>query len=164
MCFIIHGMKKTSLLIISSFLFVACSSTEKQNSQVNNNSTTSNTNKLAITTNPSLYPANPPIVVSSTQLAEEYSTDAKKADDKYKFKTLEVTGKVKNVPAGGDLIVELEGSQTNNTSIPSIKCHFFADDIQNIGKIAKDQQITVLSICYGKTENQSISLESCTFK
>lgn len=99
--------------------------------------------------------------VSASELFQDYKSNEVAADEKYKGKTLEVTGTVHSI--GKDILntiyVTLEGG--GRFEIMSVQCYFSDKYKSEAARLSKGQMITVRGRCEGKFGN--VQIKKCEF-
>jgi hypothetical protein len=113
---------------------------------------------LACSTQRSTTPApdsssGPPVSVSSATLINEYEDNEVSADDRYKGKTLRVSGTVDNIAKDimDSMYVTLKGDK--EYGITSVQCYFADDQKSALSRLKKGQQVTIVGRCDGKFGN-----------
>ena len=108
----------------------------------------------------------PDISLTSSELYNAYEANEVAADNKYKDKILEVTGKVskiyKNPIKDDEIIVKLNGLKDNEYEIMGIDCHFDSSHTEEAANLSEGQKITIIGKC--KKEIIGIDLNECTIK
>jgi hypothetical protein len=91
----------------------------------------------------------------------EYDANEVAADAKYKGKTLEVTGNVKEIGKGvfGGQFVAMTLSK--NQFMASVRCEFPKSAEGELSKLSKGQRVTIRGKCEGFTLD-TVHLEGCT--
>ena len=152
--------KINSVVIAAAFFFlsIACSNADKT-VKTNLNST-----NIAAETAPrnEAAPNAPPVAVKATDLTIAYDENELAADDKYKGKTLQVSGKVSNIAETlGKYTVQLEGHKKNGIGLLSVMCKFEQSEKESITKLKKGQAVTLTGIGDGKTLGFYVGLNEC---
>lgn len=103
----------------------------------------------------------PPIVISANDLVKAYEDNAVAADEKYRYKMLQVRGTVNSVSRDvtGNPYLSLAGG---NYALDAITCHFSDDQANQLAQLKKGQQVTVVGYCNGKPA--FINLNDCSLK
>jgi hypothetical protein len=152
---------KINLVVIAAaffFLSIACSNADKT-VKTNLNST-----NIAAETAPrnEATPNAPPVAVKATDLTAAYDENELAADDKYKGKTLQVSGKVSNIAETlGKYTVQLEGHKKNGIGLLNVMCSFKESEKESIGKLKKGQTVTLTGVGDGKTLGFYVGLNEC---
>lgn len=136
-----------SLLIIALFVALAAGS---------GSSTSTTADKKAET-------AAPPVAaveVTSQQLCADYDANEISADEKYKGKTLKITGTVDNIAK--DLTDTMYVTLTSGQPLTRTQCYFDDSAKDQLGKLTKGQALTVEGKCNGKMMN--ILIKECVIK
>ena len=106
-------------------------------------------------------PPNPSISVSAEQLISEYKDNEIAADQKYKGKLIQVTGRVDHV--GKDIVdsmyVTVKGK--GKYEFVTVQCFFDDSWATRLSYLSEDYPITVQGTCDGKFGN--VLLKSCEF-
>jgi len=109
-------------------------------------------------------PEEPPMQVTSNKLVEDYTANEVSADAKYKDKTLEITGTIKDI--GKDFLdtpyivfFYQEYSIVNN-----VQCMFAKSDSSELENLAKGQKITVIGDLSGIPGVGNILVRNCKIK
>lgn len=106
-------------------------------------------------------PTEPPIAITSLALASAYDENEVAADDKFKGKTLLVSGVVESIDTVlGSTSVTLKGK---SLSIVSVQCTF--EDVSNspeIRQLKRGGKATLQGVCDGKGLN--VELLKCAIK
>lgn len=93
------------------------------------------------------------IPVKSSELYEAYQANEVAADQKYKDKVLEISGKVISIKANSiddsEIIVNLNGLIDNEYEIMGIRCCFDASHATDAASLSKGQSIKIKGICEG---------------
>ena len=98
------------------------------------------------------------IPVKSSVLYEAYEANEVAADQKYKDKVLEISGKVISIDKSlGDIIVALNGLIDNEYEIMGIRCRFDASHAAEAASLSKGQSIKIKGICEGTILGVNIS-------
>ena len=93
--------------------------------------------------------------VDAAQLSQDYKDNEVAANEKYKGKTLVVTGKVYRITTKD---VELKG-----VSFYRIQCRIGADDTDKVKKYKAGQELTIKGVCEGKA-SLGVALTKCKFE
>lgn len=154
---------KLNLFLISCaglFLVLACSNTSNITKPTTNTAiatTTNSTQDVAI--------SEKPIIIKADALTKEYDENEIAADEKYKSKTLEISGKVSNIAETlGKLTVQLEGHKQNGMNLVSVMCNFDESEKATVSKLKKGQQTTLIGTGDGKTLGFYVGLNQCKIK
>jgi|SRR5579883_384962 len=101
----------------------------------------------------------PAISITAVELYDDYDTNERQADAKYKGKVLEITGKVVRVTdLGFDFTVELEGDETNRGC--TVKCEFHNEQRHALVAIKAKQTVKIRGRCRWKL-NRTVYVEDC---
>lgn len=143
---------------LSICVFIALGCTPQSNTSTSN-TTAANTNQSN-----SSAPASStekPIQVQAKALTKEYDDNELAADQKYKGKTLEVSGKVSNIAETlGQITAQLEG----HTFTKSVMCSFDASEKDNVMKLKKGQIAVFVGTGDGSTGGLYVGLQNCKIK
>jgi uncharacterized protein YoxC len=87
------------------------------------------------------------IQIEAKKLMEEYRGNQLKADIQYKDKTLQITGKVKQVKKNwsNEYYIEVEG----DSIVYTVDVYVQSSELSKIGNLNSGQTITVVGICKG---------------
>lgn len=111
-------------------------------------------------------PLKPEFKLTADQLLEDYRKNQIGADQKYKDKLIEVTGKVASIgkmPLAGYTI---DLASSNEGDLSGVKCILDKDDKTSEGKAGKlkeGDQVTLAGRCEGKAGGQFLYLRYCYF-
>lgn len=120
-------------------------------------SRTPTSNNSDSTSTPVTENAKGEITISVGDLYNEYKADKAAADNKYKGKTLVVTGNYKQLSVSRSILLI-----SDKKDVLGVQC-LFKDDQQNRVKSLSDgQTITVKGVCYGRVGN--ILLQDCSIQ
>lgn len=91
--------------------------------------------------------------ISSHNLIEAYKANEISADDKFKDKLLEVTGKIRDIKKGllGEYYVTLKSNK--QFEFKSVQCFFSKEHKKKLMKLKKNQSITIIGKCTGLMGN-----------
>lgn len=131
--------------------------------KTNNKKGASKSEESSTTAPDSETPPEISVKISSVELFGEYSDNEVAADEKYKNKWLEVSGKITEF--GKDVLtdepyVELSSGK-NDMDLTSVKCTFRDEHASDIAKMKKGQKVTVRGQCAGMTIKISVDLHYC---
>jgi hypothetical protein len=108
----------------------------------------------------------PTLSVTSTDLYQAYEANEVSADNTYKGKKLEITGKVisiqKNPIDENEIIVKLNGLKDNEYEIMGVSCHFDGSNTNETAKLSKGEKITIIGLCDGSL--MGVKLKECSLK
>ncbi len=99
----------------------------------------------------------PSLKVSAIKLYADYEANGVAADEKYKDKVLQVTGKITAIDR--DIMDKIYVTLKGNQYFGDVQCFFAEDHIQTAMKLSKGQKITVKGQCNGKMMN--VLLKGC---
>ncbi|HEY1377412.1 MAG TPA: hypothetical protein VGF55_11495 [Gemmataceae bacterium] len=111
-------------------------------------------------------PAKPVAKLTADELADEYKKNQIGADQKYKDKLIQVTGKVSDIgklPLAGYYI---DLASSGEGDLFGIKCILDKDDKaaeEKAGKLKAGDTITIAGRCEGKAAGQALYLRYCYF-
>jgi hypothetical protein len=138
-------MKNLFFIASALFLVLGCGQTEKPNQTQN--------------------PVAAPVAIKADVLTREYKDNELAADEKYKNKVLEVSGKISNIAeVMGNITVDLEGHKENGVNIISVQCSFPQSEKPNLTKLKTGQNITFQGTNEGMTLNLYVGLADCKIK
>ena len=102
--------------------------------------------------------------VKAGDLLKEYGTNAIGADNKYKGKRLQVTGKFQSVNRmlGVGYIVQLTGEDTDELNTAFIQCTVHESAKEDVGKMQPGQIVTLEGTCDGMLIPGQLKLSQCT--
>jgi hypothetical protein len=103
-----------------------------------------------------------PIAVSARQLVEEYKDNEVRANDKYRWKILQVSGtihQIRDAPNGRQVIVELKPG-TELLVLDTVMCSFNQSDREAVSQLSKGNELTVEGLCEGKVLF-GVGLQNC---
>lgn len=122
------------------------------------NSRTPTNNNSDSTSTPVTENAKGEITISAGDLYNDYKADKAAADNKYKGKTLIVTGNYKKLSVSRSILL----TSGNQRDVLGVQC-LFRDDQQNrFNSLSDGQTITVKGVCYGRVGN--ILLQECSIQ
>jgi hypothetical protein len=103
----------------------------------------------------------PAIKISASQLFQEYENNEVAADEKYKGKSLEVSGRVGSI--GKDFLdtIYVAISRGGEFEIFHVQCFFEDKYKQEAASLSKGQQVIIRGRCEGKMGN--VMLKRCEF-
>ncbi len=96
--------------------------------------------------------------MSASELFSEYDQNEVAADEKYKNKTIAVTGTIDDI---GKDIMDDPYLSLGIGYLQSVNCYFSDENKSIISKVSKGEKITIIGVCKGKTLNISVSLHDC---
>ena len=94
------------------------------------------------------------IKVDANKLLEEYNNNSVAADDAYKGKTLQVTGKIYSIEDG---YIKIESSDSWEFS----NVHAYYASSENVTSLSKGDQVTVIGTCKGEEIFGDVKLSDC---
>jgi len=102
----------------------------------------------------------PEVTAKVSELEKDYSDNPIAADKKYKGKTIELTGTIKEIgrvkmSSSSFISFEVEGKAT-------VLAHFLKDNEALILKVKKGDRITVVGHCAGKTNDGDLWISRCS--
>lgn len=137
------------------FAVLACGQSSETN-QVNSLSST------AVNASPSDLPS---VKVTATDLTKAYKANELAADEKYRGKSLEVSGKVTSIQeVMGSIQVDIEGFKENGINIVSVKCTFPDSEKAVVAKLVSGKNATLVGTGDGMTLNLYVGLTHCRVK
>lgn len=104
------------------------------------------------------YVINADIEISAVKLFRDYDANEVAADEKYKGKTLAVTGIIGGI--GNDVFNDPYIS-LNIDILQDVNCYFDEDNKSVISKLRKGQKVTIIGVCKGKSLNIMVRLSDC---
>lgn len=117
------------------------------------NTTSNNTNTSSGTPTQVEQPKEEVVKVTATKLAEDYDNNEVAADQKYKGKTLEITGTLKSIEVMlGSQFITIEGNQI----FSDIQCFFDKSKESELAALQKNRSITVRGRVDGKSLNVGV--------
>jgi hypothetical protein len=128
-----------SLIAVAGFLTIAYGSDDEKTTEIAISSET------------------PSLKVSAIKLYADYEANGVAADEKYKDKVLQVTGKITTIDR--DIMDKIYITLKGNQYFGDVQCFFAEDHIQTAMKLSKGQKITVKGKCNGKMMN--VLLKGC---
>lgn len=99
----------------------------------------------------------PPIEIPVNDLVRAYTNNEVAADEKYKGRTLKVTGNIDTI--GKDIVDSPYVTFESVSIIPTVQCMFGSKDIKELAGVRKGQRLTVKGRCDGKFGN--VILREC---
>ncbi len=101
-----------------------------------------------------------PLVVKATEVAKNYQANEIAADRRFKGKVVQITGQVKRVHKKRaiscvDFMTGLE------LSLLSIECQFDAKSSDDLGKLTKGQEVTIVGKVVGKGLFSTVEIKEC---
>lgn len=112
------------------------------------------------TTTANVTPAGPPIVVTTTQLAQKYKENELAADNEYRGKPLEVTGKVKEIKEIlSSISVDLEAP-----NYMTVSCSFPSERREQAAALKAKQAATLVGVGDGLFASTIIQIDDCRVK
>lgn len=101
-----------------------------------------------------------PLVVKATEVAKSYQANEIAADRMFKDKVVQITGQVKRVHKKRaiscvDLVTGL------GLSLLSIECQFDAKSSDDLGKLTKGQEVTIVGTVNGKGLFSTVEIKEC---
>ncbi len=104
----------------------------------------------------------PVVKVTPKQLMADYAANEVSGDDKYKGKTLELTGKAESISKDfvGNVYINLESGEPMKT----IQVYFNSEDTKKISELKSGQTVTVQGRCEGMILNLSVVLRDAVLK
>jgi hypothetical protein len=108
----------------------------------------------------------PDHTVTADQLLDDYRKNQIGADQKYKDKTVQISGKVASIgkmPLAG-YTIDLQSS--NEGDIAGVKCILLPNDKpteEKAGKLKEGDSVTLIGKCEGKAAGQFLYLKFCYF-
>lgn len=145
---------KNLILILAIFgaLILGCSAPQ------NSPKTETKTNETKAS--PAAVPDEKPIEIKAADLVKAYKENELAADDKFKDKKLQVTGRVQNIADTlGSLTVSLTGQ-----SFVTVMCRLSADSKDAAKKLKTGQTVTIIGTGDGMTGGFYVGLQDCTIK
>lgn len=94
------------------------------------------------------------IKVNATTLLEDYNNNSVAADEKYKGKKIQISGKIYSIEDG---YIKIESA--DNWEFSNIHAYYL--DGQDVSKLAKGDQIKVIGVCKGEEIFGDIKLSDC---
>jgi uncharacterized protein (DUF1330 family) len=151
------NLVKQSALIALSFATTTCLMS-CGNDKTNSNSL--NTIATEIKKEVANEPAQPELTVTAPQLYKDYEANGVAADQKYKGKTIEVSGTIDNIDK--DILDEIYVTLKGDEYFGSIQCYFSDEYTEQTAKLSKGQKLTVVGTCDGKLMN--VLMKECSMK
>jgi hypothetical protein len=102
----------------------------------------------------------PDLSVSAAELYTDYKANEVAADQRYKDRVIEVTGRVDNI--GKDIMDTMYVTLDTGEMIGSIQCMFGTEHANSLAGLSKGQSVTIQGKCAGKMMN--VLLQGCTLK
>jgi hypothetical protein len=124
--------------------------------------TVSNENEKDQQVNKAIKGETKSIIVTAKQLQEEFNDNEVAAMQKYKSKVLEVTGIVKDITES-NIFLESHNDKIENMFF-QICCEFPDTEKNNVAKLTKDKEITIVGLCDGESLFGDIQLNKCKVK
>ncbi len=108
----------------------------------------------------------PPVAVSATDITKAYSENEIAADEKYRNKNLEISGKLTEVSETfGSFQADLEGfKDANGINLISVKCSFDESQKSALSKLKKGSTATFQGTGDGLTAGLYVGLTNCKIK
>lgn len=145
---------KNLLLVLSLLLFagLACDAPKDDGGKTADTSTSETTEAT---------PDEKAVEISATALTKAYEENELAADEKYKGKTLEVSGTVSNIAETlGSYTVQLKG----HNIVLTVMCSFEESEKSNIAKLKKGQKATLIGKGDGFTAGLYAGMTGCKVK
>ena len=143
----------TTIGLIFLFVILGCSAPAESNKGEKNSA-----NTVSNSANANETIAEKPIKLNAKELTKAYEENELAADEKYKDKTLAVTGKVSNIAETfGSITVSLDG----HNLVVSVMCSFDEAEKENVIKLKKGQQVTLIGKGDGMTGGLYAGLKEC---
>lgn len=101
---------------------------------------------------------NPPLAISSADLYEEYKSNEIAADQKYKGKTVQITGKINQI--GKDIANQVYFT-IGSGIMGDVQCIIKKSHIDKVASLKPGQEIEVTGVCDGKV--MIVELKECVF-
>lgn len=137
--------KKWWIWLIIVFVIGAIGSLNQDEERSSND----NKNKETQTKSTVAQPEEKPIAVDAVDLWNEYDENEVSADQKYKNKQLEVTGKIDDI--GKDIFDSIYITLKTDDMIGSVQVYFSDKDAESVAKLAKGDKVTVVGKGSGKS-------------
>lgn len=149
-------MKNLILSLACLSVAVGCGQIDNKNSEV----------KPTLANNSAVSVKNAsPVVISAVDLTRAYSKNEIAADEKYRDKPLEVSGKITSISDTlGSLQVDLEGFKESGFNIVTVKCVFDESEKPAIAKLEKGQKTVLQGTGDGMTAGLYVGLTGCKIK
>lgn len=106
----------------------------------------------------SKYLLNADYEMTAKELFSEYDANEVAADEKYKNKTIAVTGTIDDI---GKDILDDPYLSLGVGYLESVNCYFSDENKSIISQVNKGEEIKIIGVCKGKTLNISVSLHDC---
>lgn len=108
----------------------------------------------------------PEMLVTASEVTNEYDENAVRGELRYKNKVIAVKGKVRHIGSlDGEAYLSLEGHAPENLYATSITCDFADSEKMKVAALKTDDLITVIGKCEGKgdgwSSSRTISLTHC---
>jgi hypothetical protein len=155
--------KKTWLYIVADILVLGIvgAIVDKQKPQSGGSQDSSQTS--TVITSPAATTGTPaPISVTATTLYHDYEGNEVAADEKYKGKTLAVSGTVDSIGKDISDTMYVTLSSGKQYSITSVQCIFGDEHKSALARLSKGQKVTVKGRCDGKFGN--VLLRDCSLQ
>lgn len=150
-----RNLMNSSVVLGALIVLVLGCSAPKENSAVTNTNTNPAVN---VQSNSPTAAAEPQIEVTAKVLTKAYDENELAADGKYKDKTIKVSGKIKEIAETlGNVTVQLEG----HDFLRDVMCSFEESERNNVAKLKKGQQMTMVGRGDGMTLGIYVGLREC---
>jgi hypothetical protein len=109
--------------------------------------------------------SDPPVAVKADDLIKTYKANEIAADEKYRGKLLEVSGRLTDIAETlGSLQADLGVSSSKDTEFVTVKCVFAEAERPKLSKLQKGTNVTFLGTGDGMTAGLYVGLTDCTVK
>ncbi|HEX8919916.1 MAG TPA: hypothetical protein VF766_00470 [Pyrinomonadaceae bacterium] len=155
--------KKTWFYIIGGLLAIGIVGAimEKQKPQSDSPTAASQSSTAPVSSNATTnVPA--PIPVTATALYQDYEANEVAADEKYKGKTLAVSGTVDSIGKDITDTMYVTLNSGKQYSITNVQCMFDDEHKNALSRLSKGQKITIKGRCDGKLGN--VFLKDCVLQ
>lgn len=116
------------------------------------------TSNASAPSNATATQADKPVSIAAKDLTKAYDDNELAADQKYKGKSLAVSGKIENIAETfGNITVSLQG----HNMVLTVMCSFEDSEKSNVTALKKGQQTTLVGVGEGMTAGLYVGMQKC---